>query len=550
MKRDILALETRRFDVIIVGGGIYGAVLTWQLTVSGYKVLLLEKGDFCSATSANSLKILHGGLRYLQHLDLRRMRESIVSRRELMRFCPHLTRPLGCLVPTVGHGLRSKGIMATAFLINDLISWDRNRNLPPENRLPRGRLVRKKNFVSLLPDLPQEEVTGGALWFDGLALNTERLALEYILAAVDLDAVAINYFQVDRIVSRRVQGQLRVRGVEGRDVHTGRTCHIDAPWVINAAGPWYEHLLRISGLSAPVQGSWAKAVNLVVRKQLHPEFGVGLESREEYLDRDAMFKRGKRLYFFVPWRRGSMIGTTYRVYPDHPDRLKATEEDIAEILEEVNQIYPRIHLERKDVSFFHCGLVPMAGSPDDGPGEVQLAKSSLILEHGRHGGPAGLISLRTIKYTTAPAVAEKVAAIMERRRAGKSGKPVSFFPRSHASTSVVASKPVVRHLRKQYGNRADRILAFAASRGIDETWLHRDPDVLTAEIHYFVQEEMAVTLADIVFRRTGLGSFGCPSLSLLERIAAVMAAELSWDAGQVCREIQRVQVAYVPESAE
>ena len=116
MKRDPAALAAQTFDVIVIGAGIYGATLTLQLAEAGLRTLVIDQGDFCSATSANSLKILHGGLRYLQHGNIRRMRETIFSRRSLMRCAPHLTQPLACLIPTYGHGLRSRAVMRVASL--------------------------------------------------------------------------------------------------------------------------------------------------------------------------------------------------------------------------------------------------------------------------------------------------------------------------------------------------------------------------------------------------------------------------------------------------
>ena len=166
MKRDIHKLENSFFDVVIVGGGIHGATAAYHATLAGMKTALVDKSDFCHATSANSLKIIHGGLRYLQHLNIKRMRQSILSRRELMLFAPHLVRPLACIMPTYGFGLRGKEVMRLALLFNDIISWDRNKGLAQGSRLPKGFTITKDMCLKVIPDIETKGLRGASLWHD------------------------------------------------------------------------------------------------------------------------------------------------------------------------------------------------------------------------------------------------------------------------------------------------------------------------------------------------------------------------------------------------
>src|SRR3990172_1319867 len=126
MKRDLKKLKTTEFDIVIIGGGIYGVCAAREAALRGLSVAIIEKDDFGSATSSNSLKIIHGGLRYLQHADFKRMRESITERRNLMRIAPHLVHPLPCIMPTYGHAMKGKEVMNIALFLNDLIGYDRN----------------------------------------------------------------------------------------------------------------------------------------------------------------------------------------------------------------------------------------------------------------------------------------------------------------------------------------------------------------------------------------------------------------------------------------
>ena len=535
MKRDIQRLKITSFDVVVIGAGIYGAAICRLLAMNGYRTALIEKGDFGQATSANSLKILHGGLRYLQHLNLKRMRESVACRRELMQFSPHLTSPLSCLMPTRGHAMRSKPVMGAAFVINDLISWDRNTGLAPSMRLKRGRTLGKKLFHTILPHLNQEEITGAANWFDGLAENTERIVLEHLLDAADYGATPANYVQADRIIVE----QDHVTGVQVTDQLSKKQFSITTKLVINAAGPWFNELLQRSGLS-PQPVSWAKAINIVVKKQLHPSYAIGLESREGYQDRDAVFRRGKRLYFFVPWRDHTMIGTTYAYFPDAPDQLKARQEDIDEIIAEVNAICPEYDLGRDDVSFVHCGLVPMSSTPEQ-ESDVQLEKNSLVIDHEQENGCRGLISVKGVKYTTAPHAAREVLHLVQQTQPVPAGHQPTPLRQPASNTNNDA------RLIDKYGRFAARVRT-CIEQDNGSIPLDADSEIVRGEILYFIHEEMAVNLSDIIFRRSDLGTAQCPSETLLTEICTLMARELQWEPQEQTRQLEKVYTHYAPVS--
>jgi len=160
MKRDFERIQNTLFDLLVIGGGIQGATICYKAAQHGLRVLLLEKGDFCGSSSANSLKILHGGLRYLQTLDFRRMRDSIRSRHEIMCFAPHLVAPLACIMPAYGHGLKGKEVMRLAMLLNDGISMDRNVGLSPDKCLPAGHSLSKAQCLAQIPGISTDNLHG------------------------------------------------------------------------------------------------------------------------------------------------------------------------------------------------------------------------------------------------------------------------------------------------------------------------------------------------------------------------------------------------------
>ena len=185
MRRDLKALSATLYDLIIIGGGIHGLSAAWDAALRGLKVALIEQGDFGGATSANSFKIVHGGLRYLQHLNFKRMRMSIGERSHLMRLAPHLVSPLPFLVPCYGHGIKGPEALRAALAVNDMVSADRNKHLDPAVHLPGGHLLSREGCLEQFPGLMANGLTGAAVFYDGQMYDSERLCLEFALSASD-----------------------------------------------------------------------------------------------------------------------------------------------------------------------------------------------------------------------------------------------------------------------------------------------------------------------------------------------------------------------------
>jgi len=556
MKRDLNKLVNREFDIIVVGGGIYGVMTAWDASLRGLRVALIEKDDFAGSTSSNSLKIVHGGLRYIQHADIKRMRESIRERRILMKIAPHLVHPLAFVIPTYGHFVKGPEAMFVALKINDLISFDRNSLRDPQKRLPAGKVISREECLRKIPGVDEENLTGGAIWHDAQLYNSERMIFSILRSATDAGTVAANYVEMKNFLLK----DDRVVGVIAKDKLTDETFNIHGKLVINTTGPWINRILSILRKQKPVKRvTLAKMMNLVTRRILGGN-SVGIYSKYEYKDKDALISKNSRLYFITPWRDLSLIGTAQIAYQGDPEDFRITREDIETFINEINEAYRPANLSMQDVLFYYGGLLPINDNYDD-PRNVTLTKHYELIDHEKEDHLEGLLSVVSVKYTTARDVSEKVVNLaLQKLKLGNRpsltaktpiyGGDIPFFEdylQSALENSPNGfSKSIVRHLVYNYGTAYTDILDLAKENPSYAKPLEGHDEILKAEVIHGVREEMAIHLSDVVFRRTDLGPSGLPDDSTLADIAALMAAELGWNEKKIKEEIAATQKIYDP----
>jgi len=558
MKRNLGRLADEPFDILVVGGGIHGAAIVREAVARGYKTALIEQGDFGQATSANSLKIIHGGLRYLQQGDFKRMRQSIKARRMFMQRAPHLVHPCPFLIPIYGHGLRGKEAMTTGLVINDLLSWDRNRSLTPDNLLPSGKVISREECLEILPHLAKKGLTGGAVWYDGLAANTERLTLEFVLIASELDAVVINYVQAKTLVFQK--GTLI--GVEAQDRITKTRFTIRSRWVINAAGPWLNSLLEDTPDAVPLPIRWTQGINLIINRPLFSAYGIGLGGGKALTSSRSSSKKKERLFFFVPWQGRTMVGTAYKRYEGDLGEYRLKSEDIQEFLDELNSIYPPGRLTLEDVSFFHFGLLPLSEGQDPVDLHTEPDRHFRLIDHEPLMKMKGLLSVKSTKYTTAPVAAQKIVDLVAAKGKGplpeqEDSKKLSSYDETSLLNDLIKINQakihqdqgqIARHLHQNYGSKSKSIITYLKKDLEMGRLISTDPPIMAAEIVHGVKEEMALKLSDVVFRRTDLGQYRCPSLESLQATSRIMARELGWNESRIQEELQEVLAVYRPLS--
>jgi len=552
VRRNLYTLTDGQYDLAVIGGGIYGISVARDAALRGFTVALVEQGDFGSATSSNLHKIIHGGLRYLQHGDLKRMRESIRERSILMRIAPHLVEPLPFLIPIYRHVPPGKFVTATALKLNDLIGFDRNRDLDPHKIIPPGRLISSDHCRQLCPLLDPTGLTGAALFHDAQVHNADRLNLSFLLSAMKAGADVANYAQVTGFLRDRN----RVNGVRVKDVLSENVFDVRARMIVNCAGPWIDRVLQLLGIPSSVHVGWCKAVVLVTRR-LVQNIAVGLQSRIPYEDRDALFNKGYRFLFVTPWRDKSLIGTFQAPYDENPDHIKVSEEDLRRYLQEINAAFPEADIKRRDVHFIYRGLLPITNERTDN-GDINLIKHFAISDHTEADDVEGLVSVRGVKYSTARDVAEKVVDLVG-SKLGKNltpcrtantpvdGGDMQFFQAFMArqlEPPASVSPEIVEHLIRTYGSEYPRILEYCnddPELGLPVTC---GSQVMRAEVLHGVRHEMAQTLADVVFRRTELGTGGYPGDACLRTCAEIMAAELGWNQEKTRHEIEKVRSTF------
>lgn len=551
-------LDGAEVDVAVVGGGIFGVCVAWDAALRGLSVALLERGDFGHATSANHFKVAHGGIRYLQHLDVVRARRSSRERSALLRIAPHLVAPLPILMPAFGHGRRGVELLRLGCRLHDLLTADRNRGIDdPSRRIPSSRRVSPRDVREAFPALDRPDLTGGSVFYDGQIYNPPRLALAFVKSAAAAGARVLNYAEVDGFL----RDSSRVTGVEARDRLSGRKLEVRAGVVVNAAGPWaprlVDDLLDVPGGPSPARFTFSRDVALVVRRQLHPGMGVAVPASTR--DADAVLDRGARHLFFLPWRRRTLVGVWHRVYRAPPDRVEVTGEEVERYLQEANRAYPGLDLDTSDVCQVNAGLV-LFGDPDDQPEDGHaFGKRSAVVDHQRDHGLGGLVTVVGVRATAARRVASEVVDVAERqldaptRPAPTDTVPLagahfdSFASLAERIGGVTGLDPGSRRclsLARNYGSEFPHVWSLVDEVSRDAGRADGPPSLTRAEILHAIRREMAVTLEDVLLRRTEIGTACPPDEAAIEAAAELLVHELGRDGDRVAEEVAEMRAFF------
>lgn len=397
--------EDIQYDVIIVGGGVYGAVIARECACKGYRTALIEKDDFCGSTSAHSLNVLHGGLRYLQHFNIKRMRRSINSRRYFQRISPDNIEYLPFLTPLDRWGINSPFIMRSALLLNDLISIDRNSGMSQQQYLKGGSVLSRRSLLRELPGFSEKPVSGAAIWYEAVMNNVKQLVNDVLNSAVENGAVIANNIEAIELIHAdgKVTG-LSCKNSQAKDID------IHGRIVIDTSGRTSEKL----GSSLPdyqaIRQHWARAVNMLVDRRMFKGYSVGLKYSDNVMDKEAKFNSGNRHLFFVPVKHGSAIGTFYESEKAVNGELEINSSDQQKYLDAVNSVLPEGNISSENITGWQSGWLPVDYASDE---QLNIAKASRIRTINSKDAFSGLVEVRSVKFTTAPSVADDVMELLD-----------------------------------------------------------------------------------------------------------------------------------------
>ena len=501
-------------DVVVVGAGVNGLAVARDLAVRGASVVVLERDDVGARTSAISSRLIHGGLKYLERLDLRLVVESIVERNRLLRTAPHLVRRYPMLIPFYRGASRPGWLLAAGAIVHDVMSVGK--------RLPLNRLVSKRELRRRWPGLDTRGLQGGVVFEDAQVPLSERLCVELALGAHEHGAV----FRTHSTVTRIVPGSPST--VEYRDeIEGGAPRRVRARVVVNAAGPWVDEVLgRADGASDRLIGP-TKGTHIVVEPfPGAPETCVFFEARSD-----------QRPMFVMPWGTRYMIGCTDIPYDEDLDEIVASREEIDYLIDETNALVPSARLRHEDVLWSYSGVRPL---PYVGPvtDPSKISRGHVVVRHT--GELAGVVSIVGGKLTTHRALGQDVGDVVVGMLPGPRHRSTTArlaFPgavadpqvlvRELAATTTLAPADV-RRLVGIYGSRAAQVLALVR----DDPALGQKlgaTGTLAAEIVHGFEHEGARSLADCLVRRTALVMSRDRGLAVAEDASRVAAARLGWN---------------------
>lgn len=538
MKRDLKRLSQSPLDVLFIGGGITGAAAVYDAAQRGLRAALVEKHDFGWATSAATSKLVHGGLRYLKNLEFGLVRESLRERRILELIAPHLVYPLPFLVPTYRGTSNNLPMIGAGMLLYELLSYDKARLADHERQVPSFRLLSKKTVLAEEPGVDPTGLSGGAIYYDCQMHSPDRLTLEFVLAAAGLGAQIANYAQVDSLLKENG----RVVGARVRDVLTDETYELRAPIVVNVAGPWADFVSEMA------LGGEKKSL---IRSQ-----GIHLIFRPVIKNHAVVLRtRGGRHFFLIPWRGLTLAGTTDTRFEGHPDEYRVSRAAVDDFIREINEVFPSAQLKFADICWTYGGLRPIV--EDETDVEVEVYKASRkyeIYDHAREDKLEGFVTVIGGKYTTSRRLAENLLDLVEKKlgravtpcRTARAPLPGGDFGRWRDFLTEGARRhpeigaDMLQQLSLDYGARRESVLARLADERLAKRLDERHPIPAAAAVEA-VETEMAQTLQDIVWRRTGLGTTGQLDEAALAAVASLAGERLGWDAARRQREIDSVQ---------
>ena len=520
------ALSDGSYDVVVIGGGMAGAGVARDLALRGVSVGLVEKNDFAWGTTSRSSKLIHGGLRYLELFDFGLVRESLRERERLQRLAPHVVKPLPFLVPIYRESSRGLIKVRIGLALYDWLTPGRDRE--------RYRVLSTIDALSLEPGLRAQDLRGAGYYFDDLLVFPERLCLENVLSAARHGARVFNYAEVEEI-TRDPRGA--PDGVRVRDLLSDRVVTLRARVLVNATGPWVDRVRERAGIRE--RGAH------VVRTT------KGVHCLLPRLTERAIYQStgDDRMIFVIPWREFSLVGTTDTDFDGDLDRLHATSDEVRYLLDEVRRAVPDPRVDVRHVAYTYAGVRPLSFEEGRRASDVSRAHK-VVSEHGGRflsitgtkltcfrslAAEAGDLAMRALSRRT-PSRTHRLTLDGADEDAGRVEARTWLDVSADAEASGLPLATLER-LVSTYGRGYRRLVELAGKvpNGADRL-CPANPEIV-AQLHHAVHDEMAVSLQDVLLRRTGIGTSKCQGLDCAESIAQRMGQLHGWTSRRIAAEL-------------
>jgi glycerol-3-phosphate dehydrogenase len=540
-RTDLDAAAAAPVDLLVIGGGITGAGIARDAAMRGIRTCLVDAADFGHGTSSRSSRLIHGGLRYLEHGWLGLVFEASRERRILLHIAPHLVRPLPFVFPVHAGSRVGRARLAAGLWLYDLLSLFRN--------VRRHRMLSRRTLQGMEPRLRGHDLVGGAVYYDAWC-DDARLVLANVRSARRHGAMAASYAPVTAL--EKAGG--RVRGAVVHDAIEGRRITVHAHVTVNATGPWTDAVRQLDEASAAPLLRPTKGVHVAVpRRRVGNTGALTLTSP---LD--------GRVMFVLPWGDVTMIGTTDTDYAAAADAVGPSEEDVTYLLRSTNAFFPDARLGSDDVLAAWAGLRPLLKDGGAGP-TAEVSREHRIVE-----STSGLLTVAGGKLTTYRSMAAELVDAVATKLRTLDGRrcPAAPTDREPLPGGDVADleqlvrelgkervpESVARHLVDTYGSESAAVANLAAREpALGKPLLDGRP-ILQAEVVYQARREMALTVADVLIRRTRL--FHCDAsqgTGVAPLVAGLLAKELAWDPGREAEsladyldEVRRMRLAITP----
>lgn len=499
-----------KFDLIVIGAGINGAGIARDASLRGLRVLLMDKGDIAGGTSSFSTRLIHGGLRYLEHGEFKLVRESLIEREILLRVASHLICAIPILIPIYKGGARSRATIRAGMIAYDLLSWSKS--------VPSHEMLSKSEALERCQGLKSEDLLGAAVYYDCQVEFAERLVLANALGAKEAGATIMTYARVTSIDDNSVTF-----------VTEGPEKVANAEVIVNAAGPWVDEVLE-SNSSRLIGGT--KGSHIVVGPfRGAPQTAVYMEAASD-----------RRPIFVIPWNGAYLVGTTDVRFEGDLDQVRSELWEVDYLLDELNRLFPEAALGRTDVSYTYSGVRPLPYT--ENKNERSITRRHFIRQHPTNDH---VLSIVGGKLTTYRSLAEECVDLVF-RKLGKSSPPCRTqkmalpgarelvepgVPKSKVEFTPVQNK----RLTHIYGAEVRKLKELCEQNPELAQPFNKDGDAIAAEVVHSFQNELAQTLSDCLLRRTMVGLNLDLGIGDDEAAANVAKRFLGWSEERSAKEV-------------